>query len=386
MFLDSGLYRPELSMEERRRRDKRTPRIAIRKYPYSAFQYMDASGYDQALLNCCGVDHLVFKQLLQLFKPAFEAHMPDRITGTIKKLKLTKHGERRGKPREINALGSLGLILFWFRTRGSSARSVALAFGLTASPMYMWLKFSRRILLSVLQDDPLAQVTEPSFAEIEEHIQAMGNKYPVLEEERVWGAADGLKIPLATSTNYVIQNIYYNDWTSSTNVNCVFVFAPDGKIRMCTLNAPGSMHDSTIADYGVYQKVASTFAQHNAKICVDSAFRLGSRDYLIKSSQQDPIDGNFRTIVLNRQATSLWQLSEHGMRMIQGQFPRSKDPMPFEERGDRKDILHLMVLLYNFQASTVGINQILNTFMSRTEGFYSYGSLSETANGLLSVV
>ena len=114
MFLDSGLYRPELSMEERRRRDKRTPRIAIRKYPYSAFQYMHASGNDQALLNCCGVDHLVFKKLLQLFKPAFEAHVPDRITGTIKKLKLTKHGKQQGKPREINALGSLGLILFWF--------------------------------------------------------------------------------------------------------------------------------------------------------------------------------------------------------------------------------------------------------------------------------
>ena len=122
---------------------------------------------------------------------------------------------------------------------------------------------------------------------------------------------------------------------------------------MCTPNAPGSMHDSTIADCGVYQKVASMHAQHKAKICVDSAFRLSAKDCLIESSQQDPIDGNFRTILLNRQATSLRQLSEHGMRMIQGQFPRSKDPMPFEERGNRKEILHPMVLLCDFQASAV---------------------------------
>ena len=58
--------------------------------------------------------------------------------------------------------------------------------------------------------------------------------------------------------------------------------------------------------------------------------------------------------------------------MIQGQFPRLKDNFQLEEFGERKVILHLMVLLYNYQASKVGINQILNSFMSRTEGFYNY--------------
>ena len=36
-------------------------------------------------------------------------------------------------------------------------------------------------------------------------------------------------------------------------------------------------------------------------------------------------------------ATSVRQLSEeHGMRMIQSQFPRLKDPMLFEEFGEQK--------------------------------------------------
>ena len=50
----------ELSLEDRRRRSRRIPRIAIRKYSQSAFKYMFDSGNDQALLNCCGIDHRVF--------------------------------------------------------------------------------------------------------------------------------------------------------------------------------------------------------------------------------------------------------------------------------------------------------------------------------------
>jgi hypothetical protein len=53
------------------------------------------------------------------------------------------------------------------------------------------------------------------------------------------------------------------------------------------------------------------------------------------------------------------------MRMIQGQFPRMKDKMGFEEFGERKVIQHLMILLYNYQTSTIGINTILNSYMRK---------------------
>ena len=52
--------------------------------------------------------------------------------------------------------------------------------------------------------------------------------------------------------------------------------------------------------------------------------------------------------------------------------PTERSPLPYEEFGERKVILKLQVLLYNYQTSTIGINPILNLFMSRTEGFYSY--------------
>ena len=60
------------------------------------------------------------------------------------------------------------------------------------------------------------------------------------------------------------------------------------------------------------------------------------------------------------------------MRMIQGQFPRLKDPLQLEGFGKRKVVITLMILLYNYQTSKVGMNQILNTFMSKTKRFESY--------------
>ena len=71
--------------------------------------------------------------------------------------------------------------------------------------------------------------------------------------------------------------------------------------------------------------------------------------------------------------------------MIQGSFPRLKDKMPYEEFGERRVILNLMVLLYNYQTHNIGVNQILNVFMNQTEGFYAYGQvqMNNTANNLL---
>ena len=125
------------------------------------------------------------------------------------------------------------------------------------------------------------------------------------------------------------------------------------------------------------------YIEYNVKVVVDSAFNLSGKPYLIQSSQDDPTNAGPRGVTLNRAATSVRQLSEHGMRMIQGQFPRLKDPIVYEEFGERRVILNLMVLLYNYQTNTTGINHILNSFMSKTQGFHSYNyNITETANEL----
>jgi hypothetical protein len=52
------------------------------------------------------------------------------------------------------------------------------------------------------------------------------------------------------------------------------------------------------------------------------------------------------------------QSAEWGMRAIQSSFPRLKDRFIYEELGERKIILKMMILLYNVRARLVGIIQI----------------------------
>ena len=50
----------------------------------------------------------------------------------------------------MDAVGNLGLVLYWYRTRGSVVQGVCMAFGLTSTPMYKWIQFGRRVLLFAL--------------------------------------------------------------------------------------------------------------------------------------------------------------------------------------------------------------------------------------------
>ena len=122
LLLEENLDKPELSPEERKRRNRRTPRIALRKYSKSSFHYLFESGNDQALLNCCAVDHKVFRELLALFEPLFLNYSYNPSSGYITKLQpKSKWGGRVGRKRDMDAVGNLGLVLYWYRTRGSVA-------------------------------------------------------------------------------------------------------------------------------------------------------------------------------------------------------------------------------------------------------------------------
>jgi hypothetical protein len=57
-----------------------------------------------------------------------------------------------------------------------------------------------------------------------------------------------------------------------------------------------------------------------------------------------------------RQATSVRQSAEWGMRVFQRSFPRLKNAMSYEERGERRLILESTILLSSFRAHQVGIS------------------------------
>ena len=75
------------------------------------------------------------------------------------------------------------------------------------------------------------------------------------------------------------------------------------------------------------------------------------------------VDMMAEDIAIARDATSMRQSAEWGMRAFQASFPRVKDCVLFERKG-RCKMIKMMLLLFNLQVKTVGINQILNVYMA----------------------
>ncbi len=87
-----------------------------------------------------------------------------------------------------------------------------------------------------------------------------------------------------------------------------------------------------------------------------------SREFLIKSSQElIHIEGCMERGIA-RDATSMQQSAEWGIRAFQSSMPCLKDCMKFETCGERRVTLTMMILLYNLQAQAVGINQLASVY------------------------
>jgi hypothetical protein len=233
-------------------------------------------------------------------------------------------------------------------------------FGLTGTAVQIYVKFGRRLLIRILEKDEDAKVSIPSDAKIETYKQSVLDRHPRLHD--VWLTMDGLKVYLQQSPDFHVQNRFYNGWTHDHYITNVLGFAPDGTIPICCINVPGCIHDSTVAEWGgIYDKLEVIYERTGGRVTVDSAFSKKRCDFLIKSSQELP--GTANEILINEDATSMRQSAEWGMRAFQSSFPRIKDRLSYEEAGERKLILRCLILIYNYRANKVGINQIRNTYM-----------------------
>jgi len=192
------------------------------------------------------------------------------------------------------------------------------------------------MIIKALKNHPHLMVCLPTNDEVHTFRHAISAKYPLLTH--VWGAMDGLKLALerAGGSNNQ-QNNFYNGWTHDHYLTNLFLFSPDGKIRSAYFNAPGVLHDSTMATWSAtYDDIESVYNVTGGQVVVDSAFSAVSSPAMT-SSYQSNSDRNGRRCqnsVLNCQATSVRQLSEWGMRGLQGSFPRLKDRIKYKERGE----------------------------------------------------
>jgi hypothetical protein len=356
-------FQKKLSQSSRRLWQGKIRRGALLQPAQSSFEVLFTSGHDNALVTLCGFDHTSFESLHAPFRILFDDHSPYCNRGRS----IRQHNKLKGGRRLITSRQCLALVLAWTRTRGSLA-VLQIIFGLTAGHLSLWMRFGRRLLLRVLQEDPNGAVVMPDHDEIDRFVLSINEKYPALYN--CWGAMDGLKLCVEKAGDYQIQNLFFNGWQHDHYISNLFLFSPDGKIRVCYINATGTMHDSTMAKWGgVYDTIDLLFAESGAKIVVDSAFSSKACQSMFKSWQSNIDNQGYvrQNSQVQRQATSVRQLSEWGMRGLQASFPRLKDRLMWKEKGERQLVLEMIVQLYNYCALVVGLSQIQSVFMPQLE-------------------
>ncbi|CAB9513917.1 expressed unknown protein [Seminavis robusta] len=362
LMLQNSSFRQNLDDEGRSRRQRVLPRSALLSPNASPWEAVYHSGSDQAMITITGYDNRAFRALLELFTPWFNTHTPwtGKQDGTTCK-KLKKRRFNTGRNRIINASSCLALVLTWYRFRGALF-TLQGWFGFTSTHTSVWLRFGRRGLLLLLQNHHWGRVAIPTDEKIERLKAAVNQRHPALVN--VYCVADGLKLLFERHDDLDEQSMYYNGWTHDHYITNLFVFSIDGYIIHCILNAPGSMHDSTLASYGgTYELLEAIYNRTGGVCCVDSAFTAANNPFLVKSSENFSTAESAEEIIVRDQATSLRQAAEWGMRALQGAFPRLKDRIHLEENGERLIILKLMTCLYNARITLVGLNQLQNTYV-----------------------
>jgi hypothetical protein len=233
----------QLTLQSRCCRQGKIWRDALLHPSQSSFQHLFNSGQDDTLITLCGFDHISFASLHSRFKPLFDNYLPYKRQGQC----IVQHNTRKAGRRLLNSIQCLALVLAWTRTRSSMA-VLEILFGITSGHLSLGLRFGQQLLFKVLRADQHAIVSMPSEEEVDDFIGAINMKYPALTN--CWGAMDGLKVRLEKAGNSQIQNIFFNGWTHDHYISNLFLFSPDGKIRACYINAPGTLHDSTMANWG----------------------------------------------------------------------------------------------------------------------------------------
>lgn len=142
-----------------------------------------------------------------------------------------------------------------------------------------------------------------------------------------------------------------------------------GTIIAANLNAPGSWHDSRVAQ-PIYEKLL-THTPDRFYLVADTAFPRGVKQ--IDGKIRAPIKTGQRMrgtraeiderVAFDRELLSYRQTAEWGMRGLQGSFGRLRIPLEINRQEERADLLEICVRLNNLRAELVGINQIRSVYM-----------------------
>jgi hypothetical protein len=101
------------------------------------------SGNDQSLITFTGLDHRTFRYILCKFIPLYNCYSLYSINGKI--VVLSNGGAPGGRPRSLDPVGCLALLLGYMRTRGAMS-FLQMIFGLTNSVLSIFSVFNEAFI------------------------------------------------------------------------------------------------------------------------------------------------------------------------------------------------------------------------------------------------
>ena len=157
---------------------RRIARCALLAPKQSAWRQVFESGSDQALITMTGMDFETFHFLEPDFKYFYDRYSPYSKDSVIVALQLNgDDGVLKGRPRLMSAADSLGLVLTWTRTRGSTM-VLELIFGMTQMSISNYLAFCSNILINVLMGKEDAKIKRPTIEKFRSTSKLSSNILP----------------------------------------------------------------------------------------------------------------------------------------------------------------------------------------------------------------
>jgi hypothetical protein len=178
---------------------------------------------------------------------------------------------------------------------------------------------------------------------------------------------DGLQIPILHSSLQREERAYYTRHTHIACVKCVFIFTPDGTIAYAVVNAPGSWHDSVVAQSGRVYDLILEHVPLPFRVLADSAFAAKHCEAkLITTRGAQALTRDNRTDERTEEedcCVKIRQSVEWGMRGFKSAFPRFKAPFSWESKEYRQLALQCACHLYNLRTRVVGKSQIRSVWL-----------------------
>lgn len=121
--------------------------------------------------------------------------------------------------------------------------TLRLLFSITSSSCYVMIRFARRLVLHILQQDQAAAVRIPTKEAHTSFCQPIALRHALLTN--VYETIAGLKLHLEQSGDVVVENMFHYGWNYGHYVTIVLAFAPNGGIFACAIKASFTMQKST---------------------------------------------------------------------------------------------------------------------------------------------